>query len=304
MVYPLGFFSLRIASLIWSACMIAAGWFSVRTIAEIYGGKGKRVNLLAFAFAPILSCLISGQMSLFPLLGLTLFLRFQRTRPFIAGASLWLCALKPQDFVPFAVVLTLWCLIHRNWQILCGAATALLVTSSIVLGLDSSAWHQYSVMMKAASIPDKLIPCLSTMVRLLISPGAIWLQLMPIVVACCWAVGYLALNRRWDWRRHSRLLILVSVVAAPYSWFMDQSVLLPALLPALYMNGSRPAVISFALISAGIEYANIFGVPLGNAVLYPWTACIWLVWYWWTTSSMRSANESATVRPLQVTSVF
>ena len=73
--------------------------------------------------------------------------------------------------------------------------------------------------------------------------------------------------------------MLVSVVVAPYSWFPDQAVLLPALLHALYRNRSRSLIAIFALLSAGIEVANFRGVPLGNIALYPWTAPIWLVWY-------------------------
>ena len=60
---------------------------------------------------------------------------------------------------------------------------------------------------------------------------------------------------------------------------MDQAVLLPALLHALYQNQSRSLVAVFALISAGVEIANFRGVPLGNTLLYPWTSVVWLVWY-------------------------
>lgn len=288
-VYPLGFFTLRVASLIWSVCMIGATWWSVRTIDQLYGGRRSKVNLLAIAFAPFLSCIISGQISFLPLLGLTLFLKLHRTRPFAAGAALWLCAMKPQDFVPFAIVLVAWCVVRRAWSVFGGAAAALAASSALVWILDPFAWREYFAMMSAASIPDLYVPCLSTILRLLIRPSAVWLQLVPMVVACAWAAWYFWKHPKWDWLQHSPLLMLVSLVAAPYSWFMDQTILLPALLPVLYGNSSRAAIATFALISGGIELANIFGVPLRNPILYPWTATLWLVWYLWAVRTRKAA---------------
>jgi len=302
-VYPLGFFTLRVASLIWSACMIAAAWWSVYIIADLYGGKGNKANLFAIAFAPILSCLISGQMALFSLLGLTLFLKFIKARPFLAGASLWLCALKPQDFVPFGVVLIIWCVLRRSFAVLWGVSAALVASLAIVRALDPSAWGEYFRMMSAAGIPNAFIPCLSTMLRVAISPSATWLQWVPITGACIWAVWYLRRHREWGWLERSPLLMLVSVVAAPYSWFMDQSILLPALLPILYRRVSRAVIWSFVLFSAAVEWANIFGVPLGNKLFYPWTASIWTVWYLCAARSARRANGDGLAGDRGVTTV-
>jgi len=282
-VYPLGFFTLRVASLIWTAAMISSAWLAVRGIARTYGGVGNRANLLAIAFAPLLSCLISGQSALFPLLGLTLFLRFVNTRPWLAGASLWLCALKPQDFVPFGVVLLAWSLWRRNWQLLLGATLSFGVSIGIVWLLDPSAWREYFSMMSAANIPDQFVPCLSTLLRVAIYPESAWLQWVPMVAGCIWGLWYLWRHPGWDWLARTPLLILVSVWTAPYSWYMDQSILLVALLPVLYRPMTRPVVWSFALLSAFVEWANLFGVPLGNKVIYPLTATAWLAWYVWAT---------------------
>jgi hypothetical protein len=134
-------------------------------------------------------------------------------------------------------------------------------------------------MMRAAQLETKLIPCVSTMLRLAIDPRAVWLQGLPAALGCVWALAYFRRHRRWDWIEHGSFLMLVSVAVAPYSWFMDQAVLLPALLHALYRNRSRGLVALLALLSAGIELANLRGVRLTNPVLYPWTAPVWLAWY-------------------------
>ena len=303
LVYPLGFLSLKSASLLWSAMMLAAAWLSVRLIAEMYAQSGTKVNLLAYAFAPLLSCFISGQTSVFALLGLALFLRFHRERPVIAGASLWLCALKPQNLVVFGVVLLVWSVIGRRWKILVAASGGIGATALIITVLRPGVWREYSRMMLDARIEEKFIPCLSTVLRVFLWPSAIWLQWVPLAVGCCWALMYFARQRSWDWLQHGRLLVLVSVLVAPYSWFMDQALFLTALLPVLYASASRRVLGSFALLSAGIETANLIGVPLNNRVLYPWTACIWLGWYLWADRKTTQELSEAPVDARVVTSV-
>jgi hypothetical protein len=73
--------------------------------------------------------------------------------------------------------------------------------------------------------------------------------------------------------------MLVSVLVAPYSWGLDQTVLLPALLHALYRNCWRSVVAVFALLSAVISAGNFLGLPIRSVGLYLWTAPAWLGWY-------------------------
>jgi Glycosyltransferase family 87 len=280
-VLPLGFLSVRTASLVWSLLMVVAFWLSVRLIAAMHNRTGSQLNLLAYAFAPALSCLISGQMGLFVLLGLVLFLRLHKTQPILAGAALWLCALKPHLFLPFCVVLLAWIVVSRRYRILFGAAIAFGFSTVASLVMDPLVWVHYAQMMRAARLETQFIPCMSTMLRLFINPNAVWLQGLPAVVGCVWALAYFLRHRDWDWIEHGSLLLLVSVAVAPYSWFMDQAVLLPAILHALYLNRSRTLVAILAMFSAAIEIANVRGVPLRNPLLYPWTALIWLAWYLW-----------------------
>jgi hypothetical protein len=304
-VYPLGLLSLRAASLLWSLWMVLAAWFSVRLVAASYGRTSSKINLLAFAFAPLLSCFIAGQTAVFVLLGVALFLRFHQSRPLVAGASLWLCALKPQNFVLFGVVLIAWCVAGRRWRILLAAAVTMSAIAITVTAMRPEVWHEYWHMMSAAQIENQFIPCLSTMVRVLIRPTSTWLQWVPMIAGCSWAAAYFLRQSTWQWSEQGRLLLVVSVVVAPYSWFMDQTIFLAALLPALYRNTSdRATIATFALLSAGIETANLFGVPLSNAVLYPWTACMWLGWYLWANQRDKADREhSLAAAAVEVTSV-
>jgi hypothetical protein len=253
---------------------------SVRMLAAMNGRQKTPLNILGYTFAPALSCLISGQMALFVLLGVVLFLHLHQTRPFLAGASLWLCALKPHLFLPFGVVLLIWIVGSRRYRVLLGGMAALAGSTLIAVSLDRSVWAHYIQMMKTAKLDEQIIPCVSVMLRLLISPSHVWVQCLPAALGCLWALIWFRKHRHdWNWMEHGAPLMLVSITVAPYSWFMDQAVLLPALLFGLYRTRSQSLIAAFALFSAAIEIANFRGVPLGSLALYPWTAPIWLVWY-------------------------
>jgi hypothetical protein len=116
--------------------------------------------------------------------------------------------------------------------------------------------------------------------RMIVRPNSMWLQFLPAATASVWALLWFRRNRtQWDWLEHGSLLMLVSVVVAPYSWYLDQVVLLPALLPVLYRTKYRSIVSIFALLSAATEIGNFRGVPLRTLGLYLWTAPVWLGWY-------------------------
>ena len=81
--------------------------------------------LLGFTFAPALICMVYGQTSLLVVPGLVLFLCLHRTRPFLAGAALSLCALKPHLFLPFGVVLLASIIVSRAYKLIAGAVAAI-----------------------------------------------------------------------------------------------------------------------------------------------------------------------------------
>jgi hypothetical protein len=153
--------------------------------------------------------------------------------------------------------------------------------------------------MRAERLPLQIIPCVSVMFRLVVNPNANWLQFLPAALGCVWALAYFQRHRDdWDWMEHGSLLMLVSLVVAPYSWCLDQAVLLPALLHALYRNRSRSLVAVLALMSATIAIGNFLGLPLRTLALYLWTAPAWLGWYLCAMRSEGRADEDALPRPV------
>jgi hypothetical protein len=279
LVVPLGLFGLRTAALLWSLLLLAAMALSVHMLWAMLGRPRNKLHYLGYSFAPALLCILGGQTALFALLGLTLFLRFHRERPFVAGLSLWLCALKPHLFLPFAVVLLLWIVLTRSYRILVGAVMAIAASSLAAWLLDPAVWSQYAQMMRSSGIEREFIPCLSVALRFAIHPRTMALQYIPALAACLWAIYFYWKRRtRWDWMQDGALLMLVSILASPYAWITDQALLVPALLVGVYRATTRAQLGALALASAVIEITPLTGKDLHSA-LYLWTTPFWLAWF-------------------------
>ena len=256
LVYPLGFLGYRAASILCTLLLLASLVGSVHMLWVMHGRPRNLRSMLGYTFGPALFCLINGQISLFALLGLVLFLRLHRTRPFLAGVSLWLCMLKPHLFVAFGVVLLVWIFVSRSYRILAGAVSAIAATSAITFLLDPMAWAQYSEMVRAHQMQRDYMPCLSFYLRHWLSPQTLWVQYLPIALACVWALTYYWLRRdQWDWMKYGSPLMLVSILAAPYVWLYDHVVVIPALLRGVYLTRSRNMLIVLAFLSALVECA-------------------------------------------------
>jgi hypothetical protein len=291
LVYPLGFLDPQPGLFLWTLLLLACLVVSVRMVWRMHGSPRGHLQILGYTFAPALACMAAGQMSLFVLLGLVLFLRFHQSRPLLAGASLWLCALKPHLFLPFGLVLLAWMVASRCYKVLYGAAGAFAVSTAIAFVLDPLAWTHYRQMMRAMRVDKLPIPCLSNLLRRSISPDTMWLQYLPVAVGCIWAIFYFRRHREnWDWMAHGSPVMLVSVLVAPYSWFIDQAILMPALLHGVLLTRSRGLLAALALASAVIEIGPLRGLPVLQSQFYLWTAPAWLVWYLAATRGVASPN--------------
>ncbi|HEY2859007.1 MAG TPA: glycosyltransferase 87 family protein [Terracidiphilus sp.] len=283
LAYPLGLTSLRVAALFGSLILIGAFAISVRMLCGIHACRDRVVQSLVWLCAPALICLIWGQTSLLVLLGLALFFRFHASRPWLAGASLWLCALKPHIVLPVLIVILAWIVVSHSYRVLAGAAVTLAASLLATFWLDPQFWPQYKAMLGFSGVETDPIPSLSVLLRTHFAPNWLALQFVPVAAACVWAIAYFW-NRRqsWNWSRDANLILLVSLVAAPYAYINDHVVVLPALLCAACVASSRWLLGMLAFASALLEvafFANFVSrVPLYWATLL--APLFWLAWYW------------------------
>jgi len=282
LVYPLGFIGSRAGWIIWLTLLSACMAGSVYMLWITYGRPGNRRYLLGYSFGPALICLIFGQITMLALLGIALFFRLHRTRPFWAGCALWLCALKPHLFLPFGVVLLAWILVSKSYKIIAGAATVMLFSSALAYWIDPLAWAQYSLMARSSGIENEYIPCLSFLLRDWLSPRSIWLQYLPAALGGAWALAYYWRRRdAWEWTNNGSLLMLVSLLVAPYTWIYDQCLVLPAVLEGAFSARLRNLLIALAVLSALVEIALFRSLSHPRDLVFwtYWTAPAWLIWY-------------------------
>jgi hypothetical protein len=143
-------------------------------------------------------------------------------------------------------------------------------------------------MANTANLQDEFIPTLSLMFRLLIHRSAVWLQFVPALISCTWALWYFWTRERWNWIEQGLLLLIVSVIVAPYAWFTDEAILLPVILAGLYKASNR-LLLAFASFAAVALLEVLTGVNI-NSGFYLWTAPAWLAWYHCATKPSYAMN--------------
>lgn len=229
LVAPLGFLPAIPALVLWivacAGCIAAA----VALLQLPANNRG-----LAFLFAPVLGSFMMEQSSPFLLLGLALFLRLERTRPFLAGASLALMAIKPHLFLVFWVALAGDCLYRRRWTVAAGFAASLATVSGLVTLVVPSIWRNYLEVVRSSTLEKNAYPTLPSLLRATIDVQLVWIALVPSFLAVLWGAAYFWKRRKvWNWRIQGMPVLLVTVLTSPYSWISDQVVLLPPVAAAL-----------------------------------------------------------------------
>ena len=292
---PLGYMSARVAALPWSLLMLGLLILSVRMMWKMFGRPGSHIEWLGYCFPPALICVIAGQTAILLLTGLALFLRLHRSRPFWAGVSLWLCTLKPHLFLPWGVVLLAWILVSRSYRVLAGAVAALAASCALTALIDPAAWSQYMHWADRSGIAHEFMPCFSVWLRDLINPSAQWLVFVLPALGCVWALAWFWPRRHtWDWLEHGNLVMLVSILVAPYCWLWDHSLAIPALLYGACRTPSRMVLAVLAVLFIALELQPyVFQVGL-NSKIFLWPAAAWVVWY---AVAIRSARPQPAVVP-------
>ena len=279
---PLGYFSAQAAALPWSLLMLGLLMASVRMtwkmVGQTAGVQGSHLDWLGYCFPPALFCVILGQTSILLLFGLVLFLRFHKTHPFRAGAALWLCTLKPHLFLPFGVVLLAWIAVKGSYRVLAGAAAALAAGAAVTSLIDPTAWGDYAHYMRTSVVTHEFTACLGDVLRDAVNPAAEWLAFVPAALGCIWALAYFWPRRHeWDWMEDGNLLVLVSLLAAPFGWIFDQALAIPAILLGAARTRSRLLLSALAAMYLLVEFeVNRFDL---HSKAYLWVAPAWLGWY-------------------------
>jgi len=288
---PLGYLNPKPALILWLLILLGATGISAYLLWIIFGRRDTRLHLLAFAFPPTLACLMAGQLGSFFLLGIVLFLYFHRSRPWLAGAALLPCALKPHLFLACFVVLLLWSARRKELRILAGFLAGLAASSALTMTVDHNIWPQYRQLMQSARIMDVFLPTVGVGLRFLIDRHDKWIEFIPAALGCVWSAWFYWSRRdRWNWLNEGLLVLLVSVACSPYSWFSDQALVFPAILAGMFAAGKNLADwILLGVVVAACAPGVILAIQMPSP-FYLWTAPAWLGWYLIATRNKRGAG--------------
>ncbi len=293
MVLPLGFLGPLGAWVLWTAISLSSMLIAMRICWTVYRVEGVTHNLfslVSYTFAPVPACLVAGQMGLVLLLGLMLFLWWERDRPFWAGAALILPFAKPHLLSLFWLAVLFWVIVGKRRAVAFGLAAALVLATGLALAFDPSVFRHYREMVSEAAISFEFIPAVSGVLRLLFFRRFFWIQFIPMFAGLLWAASFLWRHREnWNWRQHAPILLVASVLTTPYAWLTDEVVLLPAILQAvafvyqtrIKMNiGTRMALIAFALLDGLLLLILRFKIPFSTGI-YFWSSLVWFSWYFY-----------------------
>lgn len=274
---PLGLLPERTAAIVWLIALCGAFVLSVKALEKLNGGAEDRFHLTGYLFPPAIACLFSGQIGLFLLLGAVLFLLAVPRRPFLAGLSLAVFAVKPHLAVPFFVVLMLWSLRERRWRILWGAMCGTGVLLLAGLAADPHGWAHYATMIQSEAIGGEFVPSPGFALREFVAPARVWVQAVPCVIGSLWALWhYWGRREDWNWVEEAPFLFLVSVTVSPYSWFTDQSLALPAVAISLHRQSSSSKVRAVFALVAAVGILTVFSHDQLNAPVFLLLSPLWL----------------------------
>jgi hypothetical protein len=281
-IVPFGLLSFSAGKSLWFGIGLALTLVSVQWLWDLYGeGENRWIGwLVAVTFLPVAVVLAIGQIGPLVLFGLSGYLRFEaRHDDYVAGAFLFLTALKPHLVFLFWIAL-LMCALHRGrWKPLASLLAVLAGASFLAVLLDHQTFQQYVGHFGKERIVLQESPTLGGLLRHI--SGLPAMQFVPLAGAAVWFVLYwIRWRSTWEWRDRLPSLLLVSIVATFYAWFFDQVVLLPSVfyVTALLVRSPRKAwlgaVIAFLAINCLTLRLILDHRP---AFYYSWTALAWLV---------------------------
>jgi hypothetical protein len=308
---PVGALPVGAAQLIWVYGQFALILVLAVVLWRFYGGPTRRAwvaAMLALSFGPLWWQTICGQYAGLMLLGLVGFLAALRAnRPVLAGACLFLIALKPHLFALFAVGLVIDALrTSTGRRVLLGGAAALAVAAGGVTLVNPGVWEGYAAAAGGGStayyrgLADWFNPTLQSWLRQALPGRPFWVQFVPLAFAAPAFAAYWWRHGRPDrWPDALPCLVPVGLLVAPYGgWPSDLAMLLlPLVWVACRLNAARWTVPHGRVLLGVYGAANIGLVAMlaSRAALqnYVWAApvlCGCLAWAYFGTRQMEATD--------------
>lgn len=280
LVLPLRFMSYQAAFAFWDLLSIVVLTVCARLTFGMVSQENSIVPaVLAFLFGPTIALLMLGQIAIFLLLGVSLFLiLIEKRRDWWAGVGLSLIIVKPHIALLFVLAILFWSVRNKRWSVILGGASTVVLASGIVGLLNSNVFAQYSAFIVEFSKEATPYPNLGGLLYVL--TGRHILAYLPQIAGVGWLAYYWKKHRHdWTWNTDGMYVLLVSLACCYYSFPFDQIIVLPALMVAFARGNRRIFWSGYIAINIGY-FLYIWGIAgrLGFGPMFLWwTYPGWLI---------------------------
>ena len=247
------------------------------------------MRVAALLFPPTLFLMIFGQIGGVCLFGVAGFLYWhERNRPVPAGMCVALTAIKPHLLFAFGLFLILEAIVSRRTRIavLAGIAT-LAVAGAVAAWINPNVYPDYMTALTAqpgtagyVTVREWRLPILGFWLRMWIDPQRFWIQCIPMAVVAA-SVPFIWWRTRkcFTWPRITPMLVLLSLLAAPYGgWLFDLVLLLVPLCHAASAIETRLGSRAFNRVLAGFVAINLVILLIMRKDLGMWLiAGLWFI---------------------------
>jgi hypothetical protein len=252
------------------------------TLWHVFGGSTSPVPVLvALSFGPAIWLIRHGQTSALPLLGITLFCWAARHEYyFTAGASLLLVAVKPHLFIPLFLVLLVWALHRRKFELIAGALTSIVSASMVSVAFNRHIFSQYlNLVSRAARWENLFFQSFGGWLEYV--TGSRIVGMIPTLAGIGFSFWY------WQKRRNDPLdefmpaLVLISVATSYYGYVYDHVVLLVPIIALLRSRHRTWMLVAGGTLNAVVWVHAVYGDRTGLSETFPWWMALgWLVACW------------------------
>ena len=258
--------------------------WQLRAQREVVRRRGWIAPLIAYFFVPTLIAMMLGQVNTLVLIGLAAFLHFEaQEQQVAAGMSLVLTLVKPHLVYITLPLVLLTAVYRRQWRLLLGFGTFLVVLVLIVFALRPTFITDYTTTVTESRLLQWAIPTIGGFLSEQF--GWFWVKFIGVII--------LPLAVVWWWRQRDKLpvmtqlvdvTLLISVITAPFGWGYDVIVfILPILQIVIWVvDGRLPRgegigymsllllinIASFIQRSIGMSEVYYFWLPPAIAIIY------------------------------------
>ncbi len=288
LLIPFGLPGYNASRMFWFLCEVAIIVLAAIQSWKLYQGPPRAAWLglvCSVIYGPTIVVMLLGQITPFILLGIVGFLTFvqegppgdklKKYRPWLAGAAASLISFKPQLLFLFWIVLALWVIRQRRWEVAIACGGTALAGLGIAMLFNPPILSNY--LAATASYPPNYFatPTFGYYLRVWFGLEHFWLQFVPPILGIAWLLLYWRARRAgWEWKQEMPVIMFASILTSSFTWNHDQIILIPAIAQVCTWLLIPPQQIKGGLILAAFLALNVAGIAMRSR--YDESTLIWI----------------------------